>query len=247
MFKDKGKLLLVILILMTLSAIFYYYENHRIPNIVTNTSQQIRGEIDINAMPKELVAVVIDPEGIPKYTEITQEIIEQKIMMTEIPVKFIPNEAVKSIDSIRGKITKEELRLGEQLVMDSFSKEEKWFDEFERLKEFSIISTVASELKSGNIVDILVIYGNGDYDVVVSKVKIKKLIEGQVVDNSSCKAQIVIPVNEVQIRDLIAADQLGDFDVRIYLDESQKASEKTFDYERAKEQLQLSALNDKEL
>ncbi len=247
MFRDKGKLLIVILILITLSAVFYYYENFRIPNIVSSTSQQIRGEIDINAMPKELVAMVIDPEGIPKYTEITQEIIDQKIIMAEIPIKFIPDGAVNSIESILGKITKEELRLGEQLVMDSFSKEEKWFNELERLKEFSIISTVADELKSGNIVDILVVYGNGDYDVVVSKVKIKKLIEGQVEDNPNCKAQIVIPVNEVQIRDLIAADQLGDLDVRIYLDESQKASDETFEYEKAKEQLQLSEPNDKDI
>lgn len=245
MFREKSKFLILIITFAILSAIFYYYENFRIPNIVIKTSHQIRGEIDINAMPKELVAVVIDPEGIPKYTEITQEIIDQKIIMTEIPIKFIPHGVVNSIEAIRGKITKEELRYGEQLVMDNFSKEEKWFNELERLKEFAIMSTVANELKSGNIIDILVIYGNGDYDVVVSKVKIKKLVEGKSEDNPNSNAQIVIPVDEDQLRNLIAADQLGDFDVRIYLDESQQASNETFKYEKAKEQLLLSEPNEK--
>lgn len=245
MIREKSKLLFVIFVLIILSGIFYYYENYRIPNVITNTTQEIKKEIDINAMPKKLVAVVTDPQGIAKYTEITQEIIDQKIIMTEIPIKFIPNGAVNNIQDILGKITKEELRLGEQLIIDNFSKEEKWFDDFERLKEFSIISTVANELKSGNIVDILVVYGNGDYDVVVSKVKIKNLVEGKIEDNSDIYAQIVIPVNETQIRNLIAADKLGDLTVRIYLDESQKASKETFNYEKAKQQLRFVEANEK--
>ncbi len=239
-FKNRRVHLVFAVFLVILSATVYFYENIRIPKLTKDVQAELRMEIDVNAMPKTSVAMVIDPEGIAKYTEITEEILDKKIKLVEVPTKFVPEGAVIDLSMILGKITKEPLRKGEQLILDSFSIEEKWFDEFERLKEYSIKSTVADTLKSGNIVDILVVYGNGDYDVVVPKVKIKKLVKSDITNSDGNKSvQIVIPVNEVDTRDMIAASQLGEFDVRIYLDESQSASPKTFDYEKAKEQLQL--------
>ncbi|MTI48734.1 SAF domain-containing protein [Sporosalibacterium faouarense] len=245
--KDKKIYFVIILFLMILSATIYFYENIRIPNSTTQTMLEVKKEVDINSMPKTSVAMMIGNKDIDKYTEISKEIIDTQMKLVEVPNDFVPKGAVTDLNMILGKICKEPLRAGEQLVLESFSEDEKWFGEFQRLKEFTIRSTVADTLESGNIIDVLVIYGNGDYDVVFPKVKIKKLSEkkADIETQEDDKVQIVIPVDEIGIRDLVAAEKLGELDVRIYLDESQSTSVKTFDFEKAKEQLKLTDNSDK--
>ncbi|MDF2522573.1 MAG: hypothetical protein K0R31_214 [Clostridiales bacterium] len=245
MFSKRQDLLLAAatgLILMTI--IIYSYNNVIIPKVRIETEKNIRMELDDRAMQKVKVAVITEGKDIPKYTVLSDEIINSKIKFVEIPIKYTAKGTVGDLDFIRGKVTKEDFSSGEQILMDNLSIEKKWFGEYERLKEYNVGSIVAGEAKTGNIVDIVVSYGNGEYDVVVPKVKIKKLVEdtvkgeGKGSDKSSVSKPVevkgsytlVIAVDEEQYRDLELAEMVGKLKTRLYIDESQPASKKSFDY-----------------
>ena len=235
---------------LVLSGVIFYYNNIIIPGEISKAEEKLRIEIDDKAMPKKRVAVIHDPSGISKHTVITDDIINSKIKMVNIPVKYTAQNVVVDVDLIRGKIAKEDMRFGEQIVLDSLSIEEKWFGEYERLREYKVRNVVAGEVKTGNIIDVLVNYGNGDYDIVVSKTKVRKLITGDEVNsksdgNDSRDYTIIIAVDEVAYRDLELAQRLGILETRLYLDDSQPSSKKTFDYHRKIEKLQLTGNTNK--
>lgn len=234
--KDKIVLIFAIVCILV-AAIIFYYSNVIIPNACEKVEWQVRKELDENAMPKGKVAVVTGSEGIARYTVLTEEIINKNIKIIEIPVKYIANQTVNDADQLIGKITKENLRVGEQIILNSLSNDKKWFGEFDRLKEYEVDSIVAGEVKSGNIVDIIVNYGNGTYDVVVPKMKIQKLVnQDQISRNGKQNEEsytIILSVDEEQYRDLEMANTLGRLETRLYLDESQSESVKTFDCDTA--------------
>lgn len=255
-----------ILILFALGTTIFIYNTIIIPISNHNTELRIRKEIDDSAMPKVKAAVVIDEAGINKYTLLTDELISKKIKVMDIPVKYAPQHVISDIGILKDKITKEDLHFGEQIISDSLSTDKKWFGEYDRLKEFTVSGIVAGELKTGNIVDMIVSYGNGDYDIVVPKIKVKKLVykaaaatlppasgkqdsktqksnsTSTVTNKADDKAgglyTLILAVDEEQYRDLELAGKLGKFVTRMYLDESQPASKKTFDYYKG-----LSLLN----
>ena len=238
MMKKQSILLVIALICVLLGGTIFYYNNIRIPGILQAKEAAVRKEVDERAMPKRTTAVVIGEEGIPKYTVMTDEIIASHIKMVEIPEKYIASGAVFDIDLIKGKISKEDLRYGEQIVLDSVSADTKWFEDDERLKEYPVSGIVAGTLQAGNIIDLIVNYDNGTYDTIVPKVKVQKLIEKE--DTEEKKQHIIIlAVNEEQYGDLEMAKKLGDFETRIYLDEGQPKSAKTFDRALAMQRLNL--------
>ncbi len=224
--KKRSRLLVIAFYLLTLAIIIFFYDYTIIPKRVAATEAKIRMEIDENAMQKKKVAVVVGKEGISKYTELTDEIIHENITLIEIPAKYVMENSVFDIDFIRGKIPKEDLRVGEQIACDSLSEDVKWFEDYSRLKEYEVSGIVAGILKSGNIIDVIINYDNGEYDVVVPKIKVQKLIKKEDEDEQHI---IVLAINEEQYTDLETAKKLGYFETRIYLDENQPSSEKTFD------------------
>jgi Flp pilus assembly protein CpaB len=242
------KLLSLAILCGLLAGIMFYYNNVKLPRVEKETEVRLRKVLDLNAMPKTKVAVIIDKNGITKYTELTQKILKEKIKFVEVPTKYIAEGTITDQNYMVGKIAKEDLRYGEQVSLESLSSEKKWFGEFQRLKEYAVSSIVADEVKSGNIIDLLVSYGDGTYDLVVEKLKVIKLIteiDGQInkkaVDNSTGEMQnvkpsgtykytLILAVDEEQYRDLELAKTLGKLEARLYLDESQPASKKTFDY-----------------
>ncbi len=266
MFKRQNMVLIGAFILIIISVVIYYYNNIVLPRERVATERRVRLEFDDKVMPKKRIAVVTDDNGIPKYTEINDSIINTKIKMIDVPVKYAVKSAVTDIEQIKNKVTKEDLRAGEQISSDSISSEKKWFGDYDRLKEYEVKSIVAGECKAGNIVDIIVNYGNGDYDIVVPKTKIKKIInpnevnevklagnntqqqqqqQQQVLQRSDIKLPYVIiiaPQDEEEYRDLELAQKVGKLETRLYLDESQPSSKKTFDYN-----LQIRKLNYKDL
>ena len=230
MLRKQKMILFTSLICILFAGLIFLYNNVIIPRMILAKEKAVRAEIDVNAMPRKQVAVVKDKDGITKYTVLTDQIIDQKIELIAIPEKFVVKGAAIDLDMIKEKITKEDLRLGEQIVSDSLSNDKKWFGNYERLKEYEIKSIVADEVKPGNIVDIAVSYGNGKYDVVVPKIKVRKLITVEDKEKKKNKYTIIIAVDEVMYRDLELAGKLGSLETRLYLDESQPASPKTFDY-----------------
>lgn len=232
--------------------IVFVFNNLLIPRAEKSAENSVRREIDEKAMPKRQAAVIIHPQGISKYTEITGQLIDERIKLVEIPEKYLVKGAVNDLNMLKGKITKEDLRPGEQIVADELSSDKKWYGDFERLKEYSVSSIVADEVKTGNIVDLIVNYGDGSYDIVSPKVKVIKLIKGSqdVTDSdeiSQVKGKvrdeglytIIFAVDETQYKDLELASKIGKFETRLYLDENQPASAKTFNYSTAIKRYEL--------
>jgi len=248
----KDKLILILAAFcLVIAGLIFYYNNIVIPNVQQKTELQVRRDIDLNAMPKVKTAIVTGNQGIARYTLITEDIADSCISIVEIPEKYAAKNVVTDKSQLINKVAKEDLRPGEQILNDSLSQDVKWFKDFERLKEFEVYGIVAGEVKSGNIVDILVNYGNGDYDVVVPKIKVHKLLEGSGRDGNNSKAhpgesyKIILSVDEDQYRDLEIAKKLGVLETRLYIDESQPTSAKTFVYEKAVEKLNIIVENNK--
>ncbi|MDP4182244.1 MAG: hypothetical protein Q8942_14290 [Bacillota bacterium] len=230
MLKNQRFILLTALFLLILAGTIYYFNNIRIPGLTSKLEKDIRAKVDVAAMPKTRVAVIGDKEGIPRYTLLTDEIINSKVKIIDAPVDFVAGNAAVDLDMIRNKIAKEDLRFGEQIVLDSLSTEQKWFGDFDRLKEFAVHSIVAGEVKPGNIVDLIVNYRNGSYDVVVPKTKVRKIYKSESKDGSVDSYTLIFSLDESNYRDVLLASKLGYLETRLYIDESQKASPKTFNY-----------------
>ncbi|WP_432409470.1 hypothetical protein [Wukongibacter sp. M2B1] len=246
----KNQLLAVAIICFLFTLVIYYYNYIKIPRIQGQVETVIRNEIDLNFMEKRHVAVVKGEEVIPKYTVLTDEIIEKSIEIKEIPITFAIGDGVGDIDLIKGKITQEALRPGQQIAYDSISTEKKWFGDYDRLTEFTFKDIVAGEVREGNIIDVLVNYDNGDYDVIIPKIKVRRLIENKASDNDEADTlshTLVMSLDEEQQRDAELASKLGYFEARLYLDESQKASLKTFSYDDARKKLDLEDVSEKGL
>ncbi len=246
MFKNPKFILLIAIFLLVMAGTIYYFNNVRIPALTMKLENDIRAKIDVAAMPKMKIAVVSDKDGIPKYTQLTDEIIAGKVKIIDIPTDFVASNAAFDIDMLKNKIAKEDLRFGEQIVLDSLSTEEKWFGDYDRLKEFAVKSIVAEEVKPGNIVDLIVNYRNGTYDVIVPKTKVRKIYKSESKDGTIGSYTLIFSLDELSYRDVLLASKLGYLETRLYIDESQKASEKTFNYSVQSKKIPLIKIDDKD-
>jgi hypothetical protein len=247
MLKNQKFILLVAVFLLAMAGTIYYFNNIRIPDLTNSLEKDIRAKIDVAAMPKMKIAVVADKEGIPKYTQLTDEIIKSKVKITDIPTDFVTSNAAFDIDMLKNKITKEDLRFGEQINLDSLSTEQKWFGDYDRLKEFAVRSIVAEEVKPGNIVDLIVNYRNGTYDVVVQKTKVRKIYKSEGKDGTVSSYTLIFSLDETSYRDVLLASKLGYLETRLYIDESQKASDKTFNYLVQSKKIPMIKADEKDL
>lgn len=261
-------------VLLVIAGILFTYNKVVIPRVKQQTEAQIRMQFDDSVMPKRKVAVVVDKDGIRKYTVLTDDMLS-RIKLIDIPEKYAEPNAVSSLEELRNMVALEDLRYGEQISLGSISKDKKQFEDYDRMKEYPIKSIVAGEVKTGNYVDVVVSYNNGDYDVVVAKKKVLKLIETDV-DPSRAQVQqelqknntigaapsqelnkpqttqlkeytMIISVNEEQYRDMELAKQIGSLETRLYFDESQPPSKTTFNYDNAMKKSQLKVISEKTL
>lgn len=198
-------------------------------------------ELDINAQARVTVYRVKADKSLTKYTEITQELFNDIFIAEEVPQQFATLNPVIDPSLAIGKIPVSDLRAGDQLSTDELVQQEEWFDDYDRLKEYDIYNTVGGQIAAGNIVDVVVNYGDGNYDVVMAKKKIKFLrydgmttavganeVGAPVSIQSGASSVMVFDVDETEYADLEVAKKKGKFEVRIYLDESQPASDVTF-------------------
>lgn len=246
MLKNQKFILLAAVFLLTMAGTIYYFNNIRIPGLTGRLEKDIRAKIDVAAMPKMKIAVVADKEGIPKYTQLTDEIIKSKVKVIDIPNDFVASNAAFDIDMLKNKITKEELRFGEQIILDSLSTEQKWFGDYDRLKEFAVRSIVAEEVKPGNIVDLIVNYRNGTYDILVAKTKVRKIYRSEGKDGTISSYTLIFALDETSYRDVLLASKLGYLETRLYIDESQKASAKTFNYALQSKKIPMIKVDEKD-
>lgn len=261
--KKKKFMLATGLFFLTVSLIVFVFYRLVLPNEIQAAESRIRSEIDEKVMQKKKIAVVSAEDGITKYTVLTEEIIAKKIKMVEIPERYCASGAITDLGLLGRKICKEDFVKGEQITLDGISSENKWFGDFDRKKEYEVRSIVAGEVKAGNIIDVVVVYDNGDYDVVVVKTKALRVINPLEIENKSGgNAQqpsavnpqtvkgtiytvVISPRDEMEYRDLEMAKKSGKLETRLYVDESQPASRRTFDYTTAMKKAGLSTVTEK--
>lgn len=209
--------------------------------VIPITSNKVRTEtiqqVDLTAQPQTQVPVVKPGVKIAKYTQLTQQIVDQNIVMVPVPVSLAVDNASLDASMLVGRVVKGDLVGNTQISEDMLEDSAAWFGEYDRLSDYTVNNTVGGQVKEGNIVDVIVAYGNGDYDVVAAKKKITNIMPTGAVAttsdtdggvNLSDKNDMVFAVNEQEYANLELAKKVGTLRVRIYMDESQPASKVTF-------------------
>lgn len=165
-------------------------------------------------------------------TIITDAVIEH-FKTVQMPIGCVTSDYVSDFEAIKGLQLKYAICNGQQLSYQNFKSFLKDIEGNERLKEFEICSLVAGQAMPGRFADILLRYSDGSTAVVVPKIQIYDIqsqIEKRIeITNGESKMHtVVFAVTEEEYNDLISAGKEGVFDLRIYLNESQPASEKDY-------------------
>lgn len=164
---------------------------------------------------------------------IITEAIKACFEKVQMPLGCATSDYVSDFDDICGMQLKYAICNGQQVSYNNFKEFLKDADGSERLKEFPISSLVAGQAMPGRYADILLKYPDGSSAVVVPKIQIYDIqqeSEGNITGNKKdVKAYtMVFAVNEEEYNDLIEAIKEGVLEIRIYIDELQVASEKTY-------------------
>lgn len=231
--------LIIIFVLLALAASSFYYQKIGIPR----AEKAVLSQADINFMEKQKVAVVKEGAGISKYTQLSREVVEENIEIKEVPLMFSAKDIVSSKESLINKFAREDFSAGEQIIRSKLAEEARLYRDFDRLKEYCVSNLVADKADKGSLVDLVVNYGTGDYDVLLPKRRIVDMLSNM--EGKDRTYTMVFEVDEIDYRDLELAQQLGSLEIRLYIDESQPASLKTFDFDSAINKLQIKGNTDK--
>ncbi len=254
--KNQNNILVVAISLLIMAIILIYIQFVYLP-----TKEDEIKNLYVGKYREVGVFYVEDEKGIPKGTLINSQLFSQgSISVKKIPYMYLPKssdgkiliyytESNIDVDSaktsfeekVMGRMTTRMLSMGEFLSDRSFEEVDlQKVDHYSRQIEIEINNTVGDELKVGRVVDIIVSYGNGDYDTVVVKKTIEKIMGLQQTDANGKpiqtaagdKAKILFSVKESEYRDIEFAKKLGDLQVRMYINpELQVESDITFNYE----------------
>ncbi|HCC06755.1 MAG TPA: hypothetical protein DEP72_01125 [Clostridiales bacterium] len=201
------------------------------------------------------VFMIADEAGLYSNTMVTEELFTQKtIVPVLVPTKFIPTDSSGFLVYTEGekadmlqKRTNVELVKGAFVLKKSIGESTYPDDlQYKRRKEYTFKNNVAGEVKTGSMIDVLVNYLTGDYDVVIPKIKVEKVVAG--VDGTAAVAgeattdaistlgqiTVILSVDEMQFRDIELAEKMGNLQSRVYEDEEQAPSLQTFKYSEMK-------------
>lgn len=160
---------------------------------------------------------------------IITEAIKACFEKVQMPLGCATSDYVSDFDDICGMQLKYAICNGQQVSYNNFKEFLKDADGSERLKEFPISSLVAGQAMPGRYADILLKYPDGSSAVVVPKIQIYDIQQESEGNKKDVKAYtMVFAVNEEEYNDLIEAIKEGVLEIRIYIDELQVASEKTY-------------------
>lgn len=150
-----------------------------------------------------------------------------------MPLGCVTSDYVSDFDNICGLQLKYTICKGQQVSFQNFKEFLKDPGENQKLKEFQICSLVAGQAMPGRFADILLRYPDGNAAVVVPKIQIYDIqrdleTKGTFIKDKNETYTIVFAVEDGEYNDLIEAGKEGILDIRIYLDETQTASVKTY-------------------
>ena len=255
---DRGKMLVWSAIGLTgFLVMMAFFKFVVMPYELKQFETKLRAEIDVDSWENISVAVVSNAEkkGISKHTLLDSDLIKDNIVMQEIPEKFAIENPVESIEQLEGMILTNTIRFNGQISLDDVLLAEEWFEDFEREKEISVRNMVADKVQKGNLIDLVVNYDDGTYDVILSKVKVKDIFnpyETVVTDEEGNRTttvvnpalregdmdyKIILDLDmETESMDYLKirlASELGHLDAFKYIDDTQPATEVTFDITEA--------------
>lgn len=150
--------------------------------------------------------------------------VETCFKKVQMPFGCVTSNYVSEFEDICGLQLEYTVCKGQQVSYNNFKSFLKEYEGSERLKEFQINGIVAGQAMPGRFADILLEYPDGSVAVVVPKIQIYDIQQGK--DDDGYIA--VFAVSEDEHRDLVEAVKEGVLDVRIYLDDLQEASVKTY-------------------
>ncbi|MEO2202150.1 hypothetical protein ABGV42_00145 [Paenibacillus pabuli] len=223
------------LVVLTTTSLIYTYAV--IPHNEKKVREATIQELDINSQQRIPVLQLKAGMQLNKYVQITREDLANYFEVVQVPAQFAVTNPVSDTNSVVGKITTRNFQEHDQVSLADFVAKDDWFGQYDRLKEFDIYNSVAGTVASGNIVDVVVDYGDGSYDVVMAKKKINSIkfrgavgADGTIgLDNNvTASSSMVFEVDETEYGNMKEAMKKGKLEVRIYLDETQKASPITF-------------------
>jgi hypothetical protein len=244
---DRGTAIRIGIGLATALLVVGIYQFAVVPHVRATTREETIAQVDVNAMPKTTSAFIKPGAKISKYTLLTDEIVKKNIIVKQVPLDFAVEAPVPDQSLLIGKVLTVDMVSNGQVSLNQLTDQADWFGKFDRLKEYPITNTVAGQAQIGNLVDVVVDYGNGDYDVVLSKKKItniRPLGAGtqQVQTNPNGEQAVVLgstnemvfSVDEKEYANLELAKKSGDLAIRLYIDEDQTPSDVTFNAGTAK-------------
>jgi len=229
--------LVIILLVAGYTGVFYYYENVSVPAREKEAVELYKQQVGFEYTTMKPVARMKKNVGIDKYTVIDQAMVDEYVEFVQMPLVVAEAGVIETKEELVNKVTKEEITPGEIILKEALEDNQVWFGDYDRIKDYKIKTNLSGTLKEGMLVDIIVVYANGDYDVVVPKQKVLKLVDlaesGPNVDKTKGSFEILVSIpNENDYRDMVLADTMGVFELRRYHDVGQPASEKTFDYKK---------------
>lgn len=236
---DSKKTSILISAIASIGAMILLYQAVIIPKVEDDVRAETVQEVDLNAQPTVSVVTVKPGMSIDKYTLLTQELVDAKLEVKQVPETMAIADSVMDTSMVVGMITSTKLIENSQLSNQLLADQNDWFGDYDRLREYEIDNTVAGIAQVGNLVDIVIEYGNGDYDVVASKKKIvgtKGTINATnaptdpaaPVANVQANNTMVFSVDEVEYANLTLAKEIGTLAIRLYNDEEQATSKVTF-------------------
>ena len=164
---------------------------------------------------------------------IVTEAIASHFVTVQMPSGCVTSDYVSDFEDICGLQLKYAICRGQQVSYQNFKEFLKDAEGNERLKEFRISSLVAGQAQPGRFADILLSYPDGSTAVVVPKIQIYDIqrdpeTNGAFIQDENECYTAVFAVTDEEYRDLVDAGKEGVLDLRIYIDQTQDASQKTY-------------------
>ena len=220
---NKNIVIKIALFLLSMSLVAGIYTFIVIPEVKNKEKDLYKQKIETEMHTYISVLTYTGETPLLENTIIT-DAVEMCFEKVQMPLGCVTSDYVSEFEDIKGLQIEFTICKGQQVSYNNFKEFLKDADGNERLKEFSINSLVAGQAIAGRFADILLKYPDDSMSVVVPKIQIY-----DIKDNGDKDGYIaVFAVNENEHSDLIEAVKEGVLDVRIYLDDMQEPSEKTY-------------------
>lgn len=234
----KKYVIIVIVFLLIYAGYYWYQQNVLLPEAFQNGQNDMLVTIGEEYLQTTMVWRIKDGYELEMGVILDQETVDRTFEYVSQPIVHIPKGAVVDPIEFIGYKTLEHLGSLEVLTKHSIIEDEFYYADYNRLETYPINDNLGGMLRSGLIVDVEITYGNGDYDVVLPKIRVADVIShldevGNLLPGYSYKYDVMFSVeNEEDLRDMSLASKLGEFNLRAYHSIEQAPSEKTFDFEK---------------